>query len=87
MRQKTVTPLRHSFYEPWILGVVAQGFAHPVDRFVEAAFEIDDDAAGPKAPLEFVPRYDFARVFDQRYQRLKRLLLQLNPATLLAQFA
>jgi hypothetical protein len=69
------------------LSASSQGLADPVDGFIEAAVEIDGCVRGPKPFLEFVPRHDFARALDEGYESLKRLLLQFDPDTLLAQFA
>jgi hypothetical protein len=85
--QESIPSLRQCLDKPGIIGVVTQSFPHTVDCFVEATVEIDDDIGGPKPLLEFFPRHDFARALDQRHQGLKRLLLQLDPYALFAQFS
>jgi hypothetical protein len=84
---ESIPPLRQSLDEPGIVGVVIQGFAQAVDRFVEPTVEIDDDIGGPKPLLEFFARQDLAWPLDQRHQGLIGLLLQFDPHAVLAQLA
>jgi hypothetical protein len=55
-------------------------------RGVQAAVEIDYRAIGPEAPDEVLAGDHLSRIFQQRRQDLKRLLLKAKPDAVLAQF-
>jgi hypothetical protein len=84
---ESVPTLRQRLNEPWVLGVVAQGFANSIDGFVESSVEVADRVRGPKPLLEFFPGHHFARALDQCGQSLKGLLLQPDLQTPFAQLA
>ncbi|MGI8989513.1 MAG: hypothetical protein ACR2I2_08000 [Bryobacteraceae bacterium] len=58
-----------------------------IDRFVQAAIEIDKRVARPELFFKFIPRYYFAWVRQQKQEDLERLVPEFDPHTLLAQFA
>jgi hypothetical protein len=58
-----------------------------IDSFVQASIEIDKRIARPELFLEFIARYDFVRVRQQKHEDLERLIPEFDPHTLLAQFA
>jgi hypothetical protein len=58
-----------------------------IDCFVQAAIEIDKRVTRPELFLEFVARYYFAWVRQQKQEDLERLVPEFDPHTLLAQVA
>ena len=55
-RDKSITPLRHGFDEPWRIGGITERRANLGDAEVEAALEVDKRAVAPDLLPERVPR-------------------------------
>jgi hypothetical protein len=66
---------------------VSQRLPQFVDGRVEAVVEIDKRICRPDLRTQLFPSDDFPRSSQQNLQNKKRLLLQLDTRTLLAQFA
>src|SRR6185436_7690499 len=79
--QKTVPPACQCFDEPGTLGAIAKCGAEPIDGFVQPTFNIDFGLRAPNGLSEFVSGDQFARIFQQGCQDLKRLLLERNRPT------
>jgi hypothetical protein len=58
-----------------------------IDCLVQTAIEIDKRVGRPELFLEFVARYNFARVCQQEQENLERLVPESDLQTLPAQFA
>ena len=61
--------------------------AQPIDGGVDAVIDVHKSFRRPKLLPELLPGDDLARMFQQKFQNLKRLLLELELHPLFAQLA
>jgi len=80
-------PTSLSEHRPGTLCGIAQGFAQPIDGGVDAVIDVHKSVRRPKLLPELLPGDDLARMFQQKFQNLKRLLLELDLHPLFAQLA
>jgi hypothetical protein len=73
---ESVAALRKRFDEAWALGGIAERLAEPVDRFVQAAVEVNKGVSRPQPPLQFLARDHLGRPLEQKEQDLERLIPQ-----------
>ncbi len=66
--------------------MLPKGGTQPVDRAVQAVFEIDKYAFRPQAVLQLLARHKLARMFQQAQEHVERLGSQLNRNAAFAQF-
>lgn len=79
---KAVAMARKGFNEERIIRRVAQHFAQPHDRGVQAVVKIDEGIIGPKPLPELFPGDHFAVPFQQNCENPARLLLKLDLSAL-----
>ena len=75
------------FDEPWIVRVIAQRCAQPLDRRIQTVLEIDERPGRPQTLPQFFARHDVARAFEHHRQNFERLILKPDADAALAQFA
>ena len=84
---ESVAPAREGFDKTPLVGGIIQSLPQFTDGDIEAFFEINESAVGPKPFAKGVPGDEFAGAFEQRGEHLKRLLLQANLHPTLAKLA
>jgi hypothetical protein len=84
---KAIAALGQSFDVLGIARRVAEGSTPPGHDVVDSVLEIDRGVVGPQMALDFVPRDQFARVFEEHGQNPAGLILEPNNYAVLAKFA
>ena len=65
--------------EPLCRRRLAERFAKPFDRRVQAVFEVDESVLGPELATQIVARHKGPGLTDQQSENAKRLLRQQEP--------
>ena len=86
-RDPLVSDTGNSFDVSRILGRIAEGLPQLVDRGVEPVLEIDESIISPNLLAQFIAADDMVGAFEQGHQDLERLLLDLDPDTMLPQLS
>src|SRR5215469_10344474 len=83
---ETVAAARYGFDKARAIGGISQRVAQPGYGAVEALIELDESVRRPDVFAQLFAADDLSAIFQQKAQDLERLVLQLDPGTLLAQF-
>lgn len=84
---KRGSPRKGSKDEARMLGRIMESQTQSRHRSIQQIVEIDEDIFGPEPPAQFLPRDQFARMFQQRGENRKRLLAKLDFYSALAEDA
>jgi len=84
---KPVTASRQCLYKPRRISGVTQDIAESQDCVIETHVKVHKSIRRPKLVAKLVPGNDFARIFQQHNENLKRLLLQPESDPVLVQLA
>ena len=66
----------------WIIGRVGQDLSQDSDGHVNAVVEIDNGAARPESPPDFLAGDNLSAIRNQHAQDLKRLFSQQGPGVI-----
>jgi hypothetical protein len=84
---EAVASAGYRFYKAGVFGVIVQGIAQPIHRFVQASVEIDEGIRGPQLFHQFVAGDQLAGAIEQHGENVKRLLLKIRGVPVGAEFA
>ncbi len=84
---KPVTASRQCLYKPRRISGVTQDIAESQDCVIETHVKVHKSIRRPKLVAKLVPGNDFAGIFQQHNENLKRLLLQPESDPVLVQLA
>src|SRR5512147_587966 len=87
LRDETVTPSWNRLNEARVVGRIADGATELRNGNVDGLVEVTKTSIGPDAGTQFLPGHDLPRVFQQHFQKLEWLLLNLDPDSSFAQFS
>lgn len=80
---EAIATLGQSLDETRTVSRVAEGFAQPVDRGVQAIIEIDEGVGVPDSRAQLVPAHNLAGSRQQQGKHAEGLILQPHPHALL----
>ncbi|HUP39148.1 MAG TPA: hypothetical protein VM115_03430 [Vicinamibacterales bacterium] len=66
------------FHETWIVRVITQRCAQPLDRRIQTVLEINKRPGRPQALPQLFARYDVAGAFEHHRQNFEWLILKTN---------
>jgi hypothetical protein len=72
---------------PWSVGRILQCPAKEFDSPIDAVIELDYGPVRPELAVQFLPRHQLARVFEEQHQDLHGLIRNPNPYSVAAQFS
>src|ERR1700682_6715333 len=77
--QQAISFARNGLDIEGLIGGVAESLAQFIDSGVDVGVVVDVRVCGPQAYAQFLARDDFTGLFEQNYQDLINLALELQP--------
>src|ERR1700694_2347771 len=84
-RNKAIATPRQRLDESWAVPGISQRLAQLIDRRVQTVVEVDESIGRPVLGTKLFAGYYLAGPLQQGRENVKRLFLELDPHTLLAQ--
>lgn len=87
LSDEAVPAAGYRFYEPRVVGTIAQSFPQPAHRIANGAIEVDEGIFEPEPGADLLAAHDLAAMFQQKNKNLEWLLLDFDPEAVLPQLA